>query len=188
MAPQRRAALGLWAALTFSLAVIVHGAIHAAGSPDFVWDSPAHVAMLAAALGLLAAAVVPLGLIGPGAERRRRLALVRAGLGPVGPLTLAVGALVQALTAVLLLAAEGISLQPDRLIMAIACGLLALLCSAFLFRAARDRAVAALVTIVAVAPPAAPALARRRRVAPRLAATIAYRLFVPNRPPPMLAA
>ncbi|HEY6233749.1 MAG TPA: hypothetical protein VIW69_01435 [Candidatus Elarobacter sp.] len=183
----RTAAYGLWAALTFSCAVLVHGVIHAVGAQAFVWDSPAHAVMLAAALGMLAAVAVPLGLAGPARERRRRLALVRARLGPPTPATAAFGLLTQAGIAFLLLAAEGASLEPGRLAMALACGLLALLCSAFLFRATRDRIVAVLAAFAAAADKAtAPPPARRLALRPARA-TVPYRLFVPNRPPPLAA-
>ena len=188
MSPPRRAALGLWAALTFSAAVLVHGVIHAVGARAFAWDTPAHGAMLLAALGLLAAVAAPLGLIGPARERRRRLALVRAGLGPVTPGLAAFGVLTQAALAALLLVAENAALEPDRLVLALLCGLAALLCTAFLFRATRDRVVALLVAFAeAVAPAAARASLRRRAVSP-VRATLPYRLFRPNRPPPPLAA
>jgi hypothetical protein len=187
MSPRRGAALGLWAALTFSAAVLVHGVVHAVGARTFVWDSPAHGVMLAAALALLAAVAAPLGLVGPASERRRRLALVRAALGPVTPGLAAFGLATQALLAALLLAAEGASLEPDRLALALLCGLIALLCSAFLFRAARDRVVGLLVALVAALTPAAPRTALRRFAPRPLAATDRYRLFVPNRPPPPFA-
>ena len=183
----RTAAFGLWAALTFSCAVVVHGVIHAVGAQAFVWDSSAHLVMLAAALAMLIAVAGPLGLVGPARERRRRIALVRARLGPPTLATAAFGALVQAGIAVLLLAAEGAALEPGRLTMSLACGLVALLCSALLFRATRDRVVALLAAFAAVldqatAPPPV------RRLALRLArATVPYRLFVPNRPPPPTA-
>jgi len=183
----RPAAFGLWAALTFSCAVLVHGVIHAVGARAFVWDSPAHVVMLAAALGLLAAVAAALGLAGPARERRRRLALVRAGLGPLTPATAAVGLLTQAGIAFALLAAEGESLDRERLVLALACGLIALLCAAFLFRATRDRVVALLVAIVAAVAPATPRAALRRCTPRPACASVPYRLFVPNRPPPALA-
>jgi hypothetical protein len=187
MTPQRRAAFGLWAALTFSFALLVHGAIHAAGGESFVWDSPDHLVMLAAAFGLLGSVAVPLGLVGPARERRRRLALVRAMLGPVTPRVVAFGMLVQAALAVLLFAPEGVTFEPDRIAQAIVSGLIALLCSAFLFRATRDRVVALLSALVTALAPAPPRATLRRR-APRPArATVPYRLFVPNRPPPLAA-
>lgn len=188
MSPRRRAALGLWAALTFSSAVLVHGVIHAVGARAFVWDSPAHTVMLVAALGLLAAVAAPLGLVGPDRERRRRLALVRAGLGPVTPGLAAFGLLTQAALAAALLAAENAALEPDRLALALLCGLVALLCTTFLFRAARDRVVALLVVFAEAITPATPRAALRRRNPRPVRATLPYRLFRPNRPPPALAA
>jgi hypothetical protein len=187
MAPQRRAAVGLWAALTFSSAVLVHGVVHAIGAQAFVWDSPAHVVMLLAALGLLGGVAAPLGLVGPARERRRRLALVRAALTSLGPVLAGVGLVTQAGIAALLLLAEGASLDPERLILALACGLLALLCSAFIFRATRDRVVALLVALAAASrPPVSHAVVRRSLRRPARA-TVPYRLFIPNRPPPALA-
>ena len=188
MSPRRRAALGLWAALTFSAAVIVHGVIHAVGARAFVWDTPAHGAMLLAAVGLLAAVAAPLGLIGPARERRRRLALVRTGLGPVTPGLAAFGLLTQAALAALLLVAENASLEPDRLVLALLCGLAALLCTAFLFRATRDRVVALLVAFAEAVAPAAPRATVGRRAPRPVRSTLPYRLFRPNRPPPPLAA
>ncbi|MDB5026869.1 MAG: hypothetical protein JWO66_558 [Candidatus Eremiobacteraeota bacterium] len=189
MSPRRRAAFGLWSALTFSSAVLVHGVVHAAGSPLFVWDSAAHVAMIAAALGLLAGVAAPLGLTGPARERRRRLSLVRAGLGPLTPRIVISGLAIQACVAGLLFAGEGSALQPERLAQALVCGLVALLCSAFLFRATRDRVVALLIALAAEPAPAAGCAAARYRSTPRPAAsTVHYSLFVPNRPPPSLAA
>jgi len=183
----RSAAFGLWAALTFSCAVLVHGVIHAVGARAFVWDSPAHVVMLAVALGLLAAVAAQLGLAGPARERRRRLALVRANLGPVTVATAGFGALTQAGIAVALLAAEGASIDPERLGLTLICGLVALLCSALLFRATQDRVVAVLVAFAAAVPPETGRTALRR-FAPRPAcASVPYRLFVPNRPPPARA-
>jgi hypothetical protein len=183
----RSAAFGLWAALTFSCAVLVHGVIHAVGARAFVWDSPAHLVMLAAALGMLAAVAVPLGLVGPARERRRRLALVRARLGPPTAATAAFGLLTQAAVAGSLFGAEGTSLEPGRLAMALACGLVALLCSAFLFRATRERVVALLAAFAAALDQAtAPPPMRRLALRPARA-TVPYRLFVPNRPPPLPA-
>jgi hypothetical protein len=187
MAPQRRAAVGLWAALTFSSAVLVHGVVHAIGDRSFVWDSPAHAIMLVAALGLLAGVAVPLGLVGPASERRRRLALVRAALGTRGPALAGVGLLTQAGIAALLLTAEGASLEPERLALSLACGLAALLCSGFLFRVTRERVVALLVALAAETLVAVPRAVVLRGLRRPVRATVPYRLFVPNRPPPALA-
>jgi hypothetical protein len=187
MSSQRRAAYALWAALTFSSAVVVHGVIHAVGARAFVWDSPAHAVMLVAALALLAAVAAPLGLIGSRRERRRRLALVRAGLGPLTPGRAGFALLSQAGVAALLLAAEGAALEPERLLVALTCGLVALICSTLLFRATRERVIALLAALVAaVADTTRPPALRRFALRPARA-TVPYRLFVPNRPPPPLA-
>jgi hypothetical protein len=188
MRPQRQAAFGLWAALTFSCAVVVHGVIHAVGDHAFAWDSPAHVVMLVAAVAMLAGVALPLGLVGPARERRRRLALVRAGLGPMRPVLILFGLAMQAGLAVALLAAEGATIEPDRLVVSILCGLVALLCSGFLFRATRDRVIELLVRLIESAAPVSPRTALRRRAPLRASATVAYRLFVPNRPPPAFAS
>jgi hypothetical protein len=181
------AAYGLWAALTFCSAVLVHGVVHAAGARAFVWDSPAHVAMLGIAVALLAGVAAPLGLIGSAAERRRRLALVQAGLGPIRPGLVAFGLLCQAVVAGLLFAAEGAGVEPERLTLALVCGLAALLCSALVFRSTRRRVVAFLAALVAaMADTTSPPPLRRLALRPA-AATVPYRLFIPNRPPPHLA-
>ena len=183
----RAAAFGLWAALTFSCAVLVHGVVHAVGSQAFVLDSPAHVVMLVVALGLLGGVAAPLGLVGRSRERRRRIALVRARLGPLTLGTAAFGAIVQAGVAALLLVAEGTSLEPGRLVLALACGLAALICTAFVFRGTRDRVVALLAAFAAALDQTtAPPPLRRTAVRP-VRATVPYRLFVPNRPPPLTA-
>jgi hypothetical protein len=187
MRPQRQAAFGLWAALTFSSAVVVHGVIHAVGDHTFVWDSPAHVVMLVVAVGLLAAVSLPLGLVGPARERRRRLALVRAGLGPMRPALVLFGLAVQTGLAFALLAAEGSAIEPDRLVVTLLCGLAALLCSGFLFRTTRDRVIELLARLIERAAPPSPRTILRRRAPRRATATVAYRLFVPNRPPPAFA-
>ena len=187
MRSQRQAAFGLWAALTFSCAVVVHGVIHAAGDHTFVWDSPAHVVMLVAALAMLAGVALPLGLVGRARERRRRMALVRAGLGPMRPALIVFGLAVQAGLAVALLAAEGATIEPDRLVVTLLCGFVALLCSGFLFRATRDRVIELLTRLIESVAPASPRATLRRRAPRRAAATITYRLFVPNRPPPAFA-
>ncbi|MBV8369226.1 MAG: hypothetical protein JO036_09940 [Candidatus Eremiobacteraeota bacterium] len=184
---RRRSGLGLWAGLTFSSAVLVHGAVHAAGERSFVWDSPQHVVMSVVALGLLAAVAAPLGLVGTRRERRRRLALARASLGPVTPRLLLGGAAAQAALAVLLFAPEGAFLEPDRVVQAVVCGLVALLCCAFLFRATRDRVVALLTALVTGLEDALPRATLRRRVPRPARATVPYRLFIPNRPPPLAA-
>jgi hypothetical protein len=187
MTPRRRAAFALRGALTFSCAVLVHGAVHAVGDRSFVWDSPAHGVMLALALALLAVVAVPLGLVGPRAERRRRLALVRAALGPASAGGLAAGIAGQAAIAAALLGAEGASLAPERLLPALLSGLLALLCTTLLLAAGGERVVALLVALATVSARSAAPVAARRRLAPRLRAAEPYRLFVPNRPPPLAA-
>jgi hypothetical protein len=186
MSSQRRAAVGLWTALTFSSAVLVHAVVHAVGARAFVWDSPAHVAMLVFAVGLLAGVAVPLGLIGSPRERRRRLALVRAGLRADGPPLLGIGLVMQAGIAALLLLAEGAVLEPERLGIALFCGLVALLASAFLFRSTRERVVALLAALAAAIDPPIDRATLRRSLRRPARATIPYRLFVPNRPPPAL--
>lgn len=188
MRAQRLAAFGLWAALTFSCAVVVHGVIHAVGDRGFVLDSAAHVLELTVALGLLAAVAAPLGLVGSPRERRRRLALVRAGLGPARPALLLFGLALQGGIAVALMAAEGASVEPDRLALTLLCGLVALLCSALVFRATRDRVIALLEQlVVATSAPEVPRALLRTAVPRLAAATVPYRLFVPNRPPPPFA-
>ena len=186
MAPQRRAAVGLWTALTFSSAVLVHAVVHAVGARAFVWDSPAHVAMLVLAVGLLTGVAVPLGLVGPARERRRRLGLVRAGLHAEGSSLAGIGLVMQGAIAGLLLVAEGAALEPERLGLALFCGLVALLASAFLFRSTRERVVALLIALATASDPLLYRAALRRSLRRPARATVPYRLFVPNRPPPAL--
>ena len=89
----------------------------------------------------------------------------------------------------MLLLAEGASLEPERLVLALACGLVALLASAFVFRATRDRVVALLVALAAATGPSVPrTVLLRASPAHGASATVLYRLFVLNRPPPALAA
>ncbi len=136
MLARRRAAFALRGALTFSCAVLVHGAVHAVGDRSFVWDSPAHGVMLAVALALLAGVAVPLGLVGPRRERRRRLALVRAAPGPLERAAGSPAAVAgQAVLAAALLAAEGAVARARPAALALASGLVALLCSTLLLAA-----------------------------------------------------
>ncbi|MBV8748277.1 MAG: hypothetical protein JO103_01050 [Candidatus Eremiobacteraeota bacterium] len=186
MRPRQPAALGLWAALTLACAVLVHGAVHAVGAGSLAYSGP-HLVELTAAVALLAAVAAPLGLVGTARERRRRLALVRASLGPPTARIAAFGLAVQAAVAGLLFVAEGASVDPDRLALTVLSALVALLASAFLFRAARDRVVAVLTALVEVLAPAPPRATTARRAAPPARATVPFRLFVPNRPPPLAA-
>ena len=185
MRSRRSAALGLWAALTYSSAVLIHGAIHAAGSQSFVLESPAHGVMLVSALALLAGVAVPLGFVGPARERRRRLALVRADLGPPRPALAALWCAFQVVLAAGIFAVEGAGLDQERIVVAIACGLGALLLSLFLFRRARERVVAILAAFAAAIDTAKPLPPARRSAPRRVGTPLSYRLFVPNRPPPL---
>jgi hypothetical protein len=187
MPARRRAAFGLWTALTFSSAVVVHGVVHAVGSRAFEWDSPAHVGMLVGAIGLLGTVVVRLGVFGAASDRRRRLALVRSALAPATTSFALVGLLTQILIAVALFVPEGVGLDPERLVSAIACGLIALLCSAFWLRATGERVVSFLVACCALRIAAAPRTALARTVIEPLRATAPYHLFMPTRPPPTFA-
>ena len=112
---------------------------------------------------------------------------MRAGLGPLTVGQAGFAALSQAAVAALLLAAEGAALEPERLLVALFCGLVALLCSTLLFRATRERVVALLTALVAAVADTTRPPALRRLVARPAQATVPYRLFVPNRPPPPLA-
>lgn len=184
MPPRRIVALGLRGALAYCCAVLVHGVVHALGSRTFQPDSAAHIVMTLIAVALLAAIAVPLGLGSAPPERRRRLALVRAALGPPSLARFATDLVVQGVLALLLLVAEGASLAPDRLVIALAWGLLALLLSTSLLTKGGEHVIALLVALVAPA--------RTRKTASRAAQRASYRricepyqLFVPNRPPPV---
>lgn len=187
MSPRKRKALALRAALTFSCAVLVHGVIHAAGSGGFVWDSPAHLVMLAVALALLGGIAGPLGLAGPARERRRRLALVRAALPRTRGAELGWVLATQAALAVLLMGAEGTVLDPQRLAIALVCGVAALVFSALLLARCERRVVALFQALAATAGRRDRSCVIVRR-APRVVHVAApFRLFVPNRPPPIAA-
>jgi hypothetical protein len=187
MSPRKRKALALRAALTFSCAVLVHGVIHAAGSSSFVWDSPAHMVMLAVTLALLGGIAGPLGLAGPACERRRRLALVRAALPRTRGAELAWVFASQAALAVLLMGAEGTVLDPQRLAVTLVCGIAALVLSALLLAGCERRVVALLQALAATGGRRDRSCVIARR-APRLVQLAApFRLFVPNRPPPIAA-
>jgi hypothetical protein len=143
--------------------------------------------MLLGALALLAAAALPLGLAAPRAERRRRLALVRAAL-PRNPVSEAAAAvLTQAALAPLLLAADGAVIAPDRLVLAILCGLVAFAVAALVFAGSTRRVVALLVTLLATRERGSAPLASARRLPVVVRLCSDYDLFVPNRPPPIAA-
>lgn len=185
MSPRKRKALALRAALTFSCAVLVHGVIHAAGSSSFVWDSPAHLVMLGVALALLAGIAGPLGLAGPARERRRRLALVRAALPRTRRAEIASMLVTQGALGIALMAAEGTVLDPQRLAVTLVCGITALVLSALLLAGCERRVVALLQALAVTAGRRDRSCVIVRR-APRVVRVAApFRLFVPNRPPPI---
>lgn len=183
MAPRRIVAFGLRGALAYCCAVLVHGIVHALGSRSFQPDSPAHIAMTLIALALLAAIAAPLGLVGARAERRRRLALVRAVLGRPTPGRFIAGLFAQGLLALLLLASEGAELAPDRYVTALVWGLIALLFSSWLLAESTERIVALLVALVSAGGPKKLGLRSARSTRPSRTSE-PYQLFVPNRPPP----
>jgi hypothetical protein len=112
---------------------------------------------------------------------------VRAAL-PRRPLVEAGFALgTQGALAAVLLIAEGAALEPQRLAVALGCGLVALAISALVFAGSTRRVVALLADLSAArerdaAPPVTP-----RRAASVLRISADFRLFVPNRPPPLAA-
>jgi hypothetical protein len=186
MAPRRIVALGLRGALALCCAVLIHGVIHGLGSRSFLWDSPGHLAMMFAAGGLFAGIAIPLGLAGPARERRRRLALVQAALGPPGPRRFGADLLTQAALAVGLLAPEGMDIAPDRLAIALLGGLVAMLCSTILLKKGEKRVIALLIELATVPPAGTPAPRLSRPVRAQRSSE-PYHLFVPNRPPPVAA-
>ena len=186
MPARLRAALALRAALTFSCAVLVHGAVHAAGSGSFVWDSPAHAVMAAAALALLGGTCIPLGLFAPSAERRRRLALLRGAFSS-GPWSTLAAVATQAALAAALLAAEGAELSPHRIAAAIVCGLIALALTTFALRGSSRRIVLFLAAFFSARERTRAAFARRTREDAFVRAAVAFRMFPANRPPPAVA-
>ena len=186
MPARQRAALALRAALTFSCAVLVHGAVHAAGSGSFVWDSPAHGIMAAVALALLGFACVQLGVFRAAAERRRRLALLRDAVA-AGPWSTLSAVATQAALAAALLAAEGAALSPHRLAAALLCGLIALALTTCALRASSRRIVDFLVAFFRACDRTRVAIALRTTGAGLVRVAVAYRLFPANRPPPAVA-
>jgi len=186
MPARRRAALALRAALTFSCAVLVHGAVHAAGSGSFILDSPAHGIMLAVALALLAGACIPMGLFAAPAERRRRLALLRDATAPGKWSTLS-AALTQGLLAAALLGAEGASLSPDRIAAAIVCGVVALFATTLALRGSARRIVALLAAFTTTRDRTRAAFVPRATDAGITRVLVPFRLFAANRPPPAVA-
>lgn len=183
MAARHGAALALRAALTFSCAVLVHGAVHAAGSGSFAWDSPAHAAMLACALVLLGGASIPMGLFASPSERRRRLALLRARQC-AGPWSTMAAIATQAALATALLAAEGASLSPDRIVVAMFCGLAALAATTFALRGSSRKIAALLAACFATCDRTRAAFTARATDAGITRILVPYRLFAANRPPP----
>jgi len=186
MSARRRAALAMRAALTFSCAVLVHGAVHAAGSGSFVLDSPAHGIMVACALALLAGACVPAGLFAPAAERRRRLALLRSALAPGRSSTFA-AIITQVALAVALLGAEGASLSPHRILAAAVCGVVALVITTLALRASGRRIADFLAAFFAACDRTCAAVALRTTDAGVVRVLVAFRMFPANRPPPVVA-
>jgi hypothetical protein len=188
MPPRQATAVALRAALTFSCAVLLHDVLHAAGDRSFVLDSPAHLGMAAVALAMLAYAGVLLGLFASSVERRRRLALVRAALPRAGPVDTALGLATQGILAIALFGTEqDVRFAPERLVLAIVCGLVGLAISAFVFTGSTRRIVAALAALFATRDRRRAAHASIRHAVLPVRIRADFRLFIPNRPPPLAA-
>ena len=186
MSARQRAALALRAALTFSCAVLVHGAVHAAGSGSFVLDSPAHGIMAACALALLGGACIPMGVFAAPAERRRRLALLRAAVAP-GRWTILAALLTQVALAVALLGAEGATISPHRVVAAVVCGVVALALTTLALRFSSRRIADFLSAIFAACDRTRAVVALRTTDAGVVRVLVAFRMFPANRPPPVVA-
>jgi hypothetical protein len=151
--------LGPWliyAGLTIPIGLLAHfvfeqvgGVVRRSGSVES--DHALLVAFATAAL----AAVVWFLRRGSSAERRRRLALVRAAL-PRGARLFAYGSMVQAVVAVGTLGAEGVSVRPAGLSIAIVAGLVGVLLGSLIFRAVEDDVLAIAAAIGRLAVRSAP--------------------------------
>jgi hypothetical protein len=180
-------AWSLYFGLTVPFAILAHLAFDLtdAGPSWSVLLRPAHLALVALMAVATAAAAYGLGYGLPDAERRRRVALVRAALRVdrrplLGP---AVGAVVQAMIVLSTLSLDEAALHPERVALAVVVGVLAVLAGSFAIRIA-ERRVLDLALAHAPRVRARLATARRRITLPRTARLST--LFRPNRAPPLL--
>jgi hypothetical protein len=180
-------AWSLYFGLTVPFAILAHLAFDVtdAGLSWAVLLRPAHLALVALMAVATAAAAFGLGYGLPDAERRRRIALVRAALRLdryplLGP---AAGAVAQAMIVLSTLSLDEAALQPERLALAVVVGVLAVVAGSLAIRTAERRV---LDLALARAPRVRTHLttARRRVALPRTARLST--LFRPNRAPPLL--
>jgi hypothetical protein len=145
---------------------------------------PIHIVYALIVLAAFAAAIVD--VYGhPGAERRRRIALMQSGLRE-GPAPIVGSVLVQIALAVTTLRLEGARFDQPHLMLAAICALFALLVGALVLR--RIESGILRIALAAFAP-RRPRPARRSVFDVLLAtvpiAQLVYGLFRPNRPPPL---
>ena len=184
----RRVDLRAWSlyfGLTVPFAILAHLAFDLADAGSWsVLLRPAHLALVALLAVAAIAAAYGLGYGLPDAERRRRLALVRAALRvdrhPL--LSPALGAVVQAMIVVSTLSLDEAALHPERVVLACLVAFAAVLAGSLAVRIA-ERRVVGLALVPAPRVRTRPGTARRRTyvVAP---APLAAR-FRPNRAPPL---
>ncbi|MFN2461001.1 MAG: hypothetical protein ABR591_09980 [Candidatus Velthaea sp.] len=192
---RRLAPTSLYFGVTLAFAMAAHVLVELFGARDGVVAlvNPVHGALALASLAAFAAASFSLGLgRSRGSERRRRLALFAAALPRRGHAPQFVAAAVVAQTSIAAgtLAAEGVVLDPSRIVVAAACGLLAVAFGAWLTRSMPARIIRLAAIFASTVRPALPtrdrdAAGARRASTPRRRH---YALFVPNRPPPRLSA
>jgi hypothetical protein len=180
-------AWSLYFGLTVPFAILAHLAFDLtdAGLSWAVLLRPAHLGLLALMAVATAAAAYGLGFGLPDAERRRRIALVRAALRVeryplLGP---AAGAVAQAMIVLATLSLDEAALHPERLVLAILVAVLAVLAGAFAVRRA-ERAVLAIA--LARAPRIRTRLGTARRRVSLVHTARLSTLFRPNRAPPLL--
>ena len=155
MRTDRLRASFLTGAVALAVALVLHATLHALIEPAEA-RSLAHVLELLVAAGIFVPALAALGAANTTAERRRRLALVRAGLprstGAVVAIALAEAAIAGGLCAV-----EGTTGDLNGLIAALVCAAIALVLTLVGLRAARERVIAMLrwwIARIDHAPPA----------------------------------
>ena len=189
MSRARRDAFAITASLTFAFGVLGHLVVEIAGQNGRLdLYTPAHGVMSAVALLALWWSLGRLAGARSGAERRRRIALVRTAVGADSPAFFAAVTVAQATIAVAILGLEGFSLAPHALLAAIVSLIIGVLAGTFALRLARRRLVAVLCSWTG------PSLSSRRLSCalrnaqpPRTCAAIPFLRSRPDRAPPQLA-
>jgi len=185
---QRTRAWLVYAGLTLPLGLLAHVLVEAVGGVARRTGSVSlQHTLLALVAGTAFAAALAALRRGALSERRLRTAQLRRALPSGARLALAGGAM-QALVAAATLAAEGVSVDPAHLAVAVLAGLLALLAGALAFSAAKDSLLALAAALVALEP-ARPAVPRFELGSPALArySSCTVRLRAGRGPPAVFA-